>query len=190
MEFSNETNQIEWYLNKNYYVKEHKFFTKLDNQHVWGFAIAEELPTILSINGDVCVKVFTKWAYDNDLDEKSFHSAWGARKLKATWSPEIPQDLQVMYGITSAEEQLTRMLADEIAVEIDGQILRDLREQITPNNFFGLVKCLGYETTPTMFDPTNFKPRKGFISTSYNEMINERQNNPLWQDWIRAREQD
>ena len=190
MEFSSKINQINWYLDKNYYVKDNKFFTKHDNQHEWGFSIADSLPNIFSFDKQFCIEALTKWAYENDLDEVSLHSAWGAKKLKASWSPEMAQDLQAMYGITSAEEQLTTLLVDEIAAEIDAEILRDLRNQITPNNFFGLVKCLGFEATELIYDPTNFTPRRHFVSTTYNEMINERQNNPLWQDWIRLREQD
>jgi hypothetical protein len=190
MEIYNKINQINWYLSKNYYVKDDRFFTKQDHQHEWGFSIADSLHSIFSFDKQFCIEALTKWAYENDLDEVSLHSAWGARKLKASWSPEMTLDLQAMYSITSAEEQLIALLADEIAAEIDAEILRDLRNQITPNNFFGLVKCLGFEATGIVYDPNTFATRKHFVSTTYNEMVNERQNNPLWQDWIRTREQD
>jgi hypothetical protein len=38
-------------------------------------------------------------------------------KLKATWSPELAQDLQAVHGI-SAEQELKLMLRDEIEREI------------------------------------------------------------------------
>lgn len=191
MEFSDKISQINWYLDKNYYVKEKKFFTRHNDQHEWGFSIADTLPSIFSFDKEFCIEVLTKWAYDHDLDKQSFELAWGVRKLKTTWSPEMAQDLQAQYGITSAEEQLTVLLADELAAEIDAQIIRDLRSQFKqPNDLLSVVKCLGYETSQTVYDPNTFIPRKFFVSTTYNEMVNERQNNPFWQDWIRTRKQD
>jgi hypothetical protein len=191
MEISNKINQINWYLSKNYYVKDNRFFTKHDHQHEWGFSIADSLPSIFSFDKQFCTEALTKWAYENNLNNESFEIAWGVRKLKTTWAPEMAQDLQVQYGINTAEEQLTNILAEELAREIDAQILRDLRSQFKqPNDLLGVVKCLGYEPSQTVYDPTDFTPRKHFVSTTYNEMVNERQNNPFWQDWIRTREQD
>lgn len=78
------------------------------------------------------------------------------------------------------------MLADELRIEIDAQILSDLREQLSkPDDLIGVVKCLGYEPTPTTYDPNTFVPRKQFVSTKYHDMINEREKNPLWQEWLR-----
>ena len=191
METIEKEKQIIQYLDKKYVIKEKLFITKYGDEHHWGFEIADDLPKIFSFDSEFCKKVLTQWAVDNDLDRNDFDKAWGSRKLKVNWSPEIAQDLQLQYGITSAEEQLTKMLVDELTREIDAQILSDLREQLNkPDDLLGVVKCLGYEPTATTYDPNTFIARKQFVSTKYHDMIHERQNNPLWQDWIRTREQD
>lgn len=48
------------------------------------------------------------------------------RMMKATWSYEADQDLRSMHDI-EAETELTAVLAQEINMEIDREILRDLR---------------------------------------------------------------
>jgi hypothetical protein len=48
------------------------------------------------------------------------------RKLRATWSPELAQDVSAFHNI-DAEAELTALLSEQIASEIDREILRDLR---------------------------------------------------------------
>lgn len=48
------------------------------------------------------------------------------RKLKATWSPEMAQDVAAFHNI-DAEGEITALLSEQIAAEIDREILRDLR---------------------------------------------------------------
>ena len=50
-----------------------------------------------------------------------------ARKLRATWSPEVAQDVSAFHNI-DAEAELTALLSEQIAAEIDREILRDLRK--------------------------------------------------------------
>ena len=49
------------------------------------------------------------------------------RKLRATWSPELAQDVSAFHNI-DAEAELTAILSEQIAAEIDREILRDLRK--------------------------------------------------------------
>ena len=49
------------------------------------------------------------------------------RKLRATWSPELAQDVSAFHNI-DAESELTSILSEQIAAEIDREILRDLRK--------------------------------------------------------------
>lgn len=49
------------------------------------------------------------------------------RKLRATWSPELAQDVSAFHNI-DAEGELTAILSEQIAAEIDREILRDLRK--------------------------------------------------------------
>lgn len=49
------------------------------------------------------------------------------RKLRATWSPELAQDVSAFHNI-DAEAELTALLSEQVAAEIDREILRDLRK--------------------------------------------------------------
>lgn len=49
------------------------------------------------------------------------------RKLRATWSPELAQDVSAFQNI-DAEAELTAILSEQISAEIDREILRDLRK--------------------------------------------------------------
>lgn len=49
------------------------------------------------------------------------------RKLRATWSPELAQDVNAFQSI-DAEAELTALLSEQVASEIDREILRDLRK--------------------------------------------------------------
>ncbi|GAF93661.1 unnamed protein product, partial [marine sediment metagenome] len=47
------------------------------------------------------------------------------RKMKAIWTPELAQDLNAYHSI-DAEAELTALLSEELAAEIDREIIRDL----------------------------------------------------------------
>jgi hypothetical protein len=51
----------------------------------------------------------------------------GERKLRATWSPELSTDVNAFHNI-DAEAELTSILSEQIAAEVDREILRDLRK--------------------------------------------------------------
>ena len=69
---------------------------------------------------------------ETELGEVSFRLdevvvAVEERKLRATWSPELAQDVSAFHNI-DAEAELTAMLSEQVAAEIDREILRDLRK--------------------------------------------------------------
>jgi hypothetical protein len=182
----NAKEELFWYLNKNYYLKDSKFFNKFGDTHEWGYDIIKDVVNIFSYEEEICKLCLTEWAYLNDLDEDELETALGPRKLKVTWSPEMAQDLQTLYGVESAEEQLVKILSEEISREIDAQILNDLRDEIkTSDDLLGVVKCLGYEPSEyAIYDPNTFVPKKSFVSTKYDEMVKERTSNPFWLKWV------
>ncbi len=47
------------------------------------------------------------------------------RKMRAHWTPELAQDLEAYHSI-DAEAELTALLSEEVASEIDREIIRDL----------------------------------------------------------------
>jgi hypothetical protein len=57
-----------------------------------------------------------------DLELKSETIVAKTRKLKAVWSPELAQDLNAYHSV-DAEAELTSMLSDYVATEIDLEIL-------------------------------------------------------------------
>lgn len=59
-----------------------------------------------------------------ELDEVTVSTE--PRKLRATWSPELAQDVNAFQNI-DAEAELTAMLSEQIAAEIDREILKDIR---------------------------------------------------------------
>ena len=58
-----------------------------------------------------------------------------SRKLKAKWSPELAQDLNAYHSL-DAEVELTQILSEQIALELDREILNDLLSQANGANLF------------------------------------------------------
>ena len=57
------------------------------------------------------------------------------RKLRAKWSPELAQDLNAYHSL-DAEVELTQILSEQIALEIDREILNDLLMQGNAANYY------------------------------------------------------
>lgn len=49
------------------------------------------------------------------------------RKLRARWSPELAQDVNAYHNI-DAEAELTALMSEQVAMEIDRQILKELKK--------------------------------------------------------------
>lgn len=76
------------------------------------------------------------------------------RKLRATWSPELAQDVAAFHNI-DAEAELTAILSEQIAAEIDREILRDLRKGSPWQlrwDYNGWRRIQGYSTNYTQKD--------------------------------------
>ena len=94
-------------------------------------------PAVLTVD-NVADMFQAAWAqYDSleletEIGEVSFELsdvtvAVEERKLRATWSPELAQDVAAFHNI-DAEAELTAILSEQIASEIDREILRDIRK--------------------------------------------------------------
>ncbi len=72
-----------------------------------------------------------------EIDIKVDSSAITAqtKKLKAKWTPELGQDLQAYHNL-DAEVELTSILSEQIALEIDREILADLVNGATASTFY------------------------------------------------------
>jgi len=63
-----------------------------------------------------------------DIKIESIAVTATTRKLRAKWSPELAQDLNAYHSL-DAEVELTQILSEQIALEIDREILNDLLTQ-------------------------------------------------------------
>jgi len=57
------------------------------------------------------------------------------KKLKAKWSPELGQDLNAYHNL-DAEVELTSILSEQIALEIDREIMNDLIQDATTRQYW------------------------------------------------------
>jgi hypothetical protein len=70
-----------------------------------------------------------------DIKIESIPVTAQTRKLRARWSPELAQDLNAYHSM-DAEVELTQILSEQIALEIDREILGDLLSGAQGANFF------------------------------------------------------
>ncbi len=70
-----------------------------------------------------------------DIKIESIPVTAQTRKLRARWSPELAQDLNAYHSM-DAEVELTQILSEQIALEIDREILSDLLTGAQGANFF------------------------------------------------------
>lgn len=70
-----------------------------------------------------------------DIKIESLSITATTRKLRARWSPELAQDLNAYHSM-DAEVELTSILSEQIALEIDREILNDLVTQANGANMY------------------------------------------------------
>jgi hypothetical protein len=70
-----------------------------------------------------------------DIKIESIAITANTRKLRARWSPELAQDLNAYHSM-DAEVELTSILSEQIALEIDREILQDLVTQANGANLY------------------------------------------------------
>ena len=88
------------------------------------------------------VAATTEWGLEDDafipeIDIKVDSIAVTAitKKLKAKWTPELGQDLNAYHNL-DAEVELTSILSEQIALEIDREILNDLVQGATAGTLY------------------------------------------------------
>jgi hypothetical protein len=70
-----------------------------------------------------------------DIKVEAIPVVANTRKLRARWSPELAQDLNAYHSL-DAEVELTQILSEQIALEIDREILNDLLQQAGAANYY------------------------------------------------------
>ena len=96
-----------------------------------------------STNGDqFALKGDSQWGLENesgipeiDIKVDSIAVTAVTKKLKARWTPELGQDLNAYHNL-DAEVELTSILSEQIALEIDQEILNDLIQGATAGTMY------------------------------------------------------
>ena len=87
----------------------------------------EEASNAVAANKDVIPEI--------DIKVDSVAVTAVTKKLKAKWSPELGQDLNAYHNL-DAEVELTSILSEQIALEIDREILNDLVQGATAGTYY------------------------------------------------------
>jgi hypothetical protein len=88
--------------------------------------------TVVNSQFTASYRVYKEMEFEDQIGEVSFDLesvtvSVTERKLRAQWSPELAQDVSAFHNI-DAEAELTALLSEQVAAEIDREILRDLRK--------------------------------------------------------------
>jgi hypothetical protein len=84
------------------------------------------------------------------------------RKLRASWSPELAQDVSAFHNI-DAEAELTALLSEQIAAEVDREILRDLRK--------GAAWNLKWDYNEWKYGGTSGATLQGYTQKDWNQTL-------------------
>lgn len=128
------------YLDRFYKIDNHSFYSKRCDEISYGDDILCELEIVFTFGSSLNELILRLWAISNGLSEEFFEKAYKSpwisvtasdrvgelRTMRATWSPELIEDLQHYHNIDYTTE-LTNMLADELAREINNDIMLNLR---------------------------------------------------------------
>jgi len=107
------------------------------------FAVSTSLSVDSSVGSTVTVPSFesdfgttpTPAIPEIDIRIESIAVTAETRKLRARWSPELAQDLNAYHSM-DAEVELTSILSEQIALEIDREILNDLVSAANGANYY------------------------------------------------------
>ena len=89
------------------------------------------------------------------------------RKLRAKWTPELAQDLNAYHSL-DAEVELTQILSEQIALEIDREILGDLLHSANAANYYwsrGPGKFVNKESGAEIARTSSLNPGPAFTGT-------------------------
>jgi hypothetical protein len=97
-----------------------------------GFSVFTAGADLIGADFVVTYRQYASLEFEDEIGEVSFDLqsvtvSVTERKLRASWSPELAQDVSAFHNI-DAEAELTALLSEQIAAEVDREILRDLRK--------------------------------------------------------------
>ena len=118
-----------------------------DNHVKFSFIASDSLDIGTSTGDALTIPSFEAQTYDAqgvaaapvipeiDIKIESLAVTAVSRKLKAKWSPELAQDLNAYHSL-DAEVELTQILSEQIALELDREVLNDLLSQANGANLY------------------------------------------------------
>jgi hypothetical protein len=102
-----------------------------------------------------------------DIKIESISVTAVTRKLRARWSPELAQDLNAYHSL-DAEVELTQILSEQIALELDREILNDLLTQANGAAYYwsrAPGKFVNKETGAEVSRTDSLRPGPAFTGT-------------------------
>jgi len=115
----------------------------------------------------VSYRSYASLEFEEEIGEVSFDLASVTvsvteRKLRASWSPELAQDVSAFHNI-DAEAELTALLSEQIAAEVDREILRDLRK--------GAAWSAKWDYNEWKYGATGNTPFVGYTQKDWNQTL-------------------
>jgi hypothetical protein len=104
-----------------------------------------------------------------DINIKSMAVTAQDRKLKVKWTPEVAQDLNA-YHTLDAEAELTQIMADQMALDIDSEILVDIVRNARAATYFWDARP-GFFVDRTTGAPTSGASFTGNIQDWYSTIM-------------------
>jgi hypothetical protein len=107
-----------------------------------------------------------------DIKVNSLQIIAQSKKLKAKWSPELGQDLNAYHNI-DAEVELTGVLSEHIALEIDREIVNDLVKGATAGTYYWNRNPGNFvnKTTGALITGTSAPDFTGNVSEWYETLL-------------------
>lgn len=91
--------------------------------------------TIPSFESDFAIDAPSPAIPEIDIKIEQISVVATTRKLRARWSPELAQDLNAFHSL-DAEVELTKILSEQIALDIDREVLNDLLMEANGANLY------------------------------------------------------
>jgi len=151
--------------------------TDLVLQNTASFVIDDNFAAIGAVGS---VSGLDTWGLENnaaipeiDIKVDSVAVTAKTKKLKAKWTPELAQDLNAYHNL-DAEVELTSILSEHIALEIDQEILEDLVKGATAETLFWSRlpgKFVNRTTGAPLIPTSGFPDFTGNVSEWYETLI-------------------
>jgi hypothetical protein len=149
------------YLNHNFMVRDKHVYSNETKDKAWAYDVITELVDVYGFLKDDVSAITKDWIESRGVDWNDWNTL---RKIRATWTPELVQDISACCGIDVTQE-LEQMLIKEVSEQMNSQIIANI------TNFQDLERKMmeiGYKVE-TSFDPMDFVPRRQFVLNENNQ---------------------